>query len=533
MIASRLDAREATLAPTARGSVGAEASGRHIDRFELVLLATFAGVSAWVLGLDLWQVVVHGRSWTGTDGLYLVDQMQYLAWIRDASHHSFASNLFVLRATPHDYLMPAVAISGGISAFGVAPWLSLLLWKPVAVAGTFWSVRAYGARSLVGLWPRRAALVLGLFFGSFSLIYGSFGVLDDLFPGFQAWGYPFGLMALAAMVAGLLAYSRARAENRLAWTPGLLGALASWLHPWQGELLILILIGSELMLWRRQDGWRRRLALTLVTLGITAVPLAYYAVLARSDGSWRLARAAGSHTFSFLAIALAIAPLALPAAFAYRWQPQTLIAAATRTWPIAALGLYELSQTGLGVTPLHAFEGITIPLAILAVQAVSQLRWERLRYRRQIATLAIAAATIPATAYALNFARGDVAPAAENANFITNDERRALDYLGSDRDPGGVLTRAYLGSVLPGITGRRTFVGTCVWSTPRCSSRATLAQQLLGGSLGPAAARRFVVNSGARFVLADCSSHLNLAQALRPLLVSVHRFGCATVYTVG
>jgi len=161
------------------------------------------------------------------------------------------TNLFVLRSTPVDYLMPAVAISGGVSALGVAPWLALLLWKPVAVLAIFFAVRGYVRRMLAGLWARRAALVLGLFFGSFSVIYGSFGVLDDLLPGFQAWGYPFGLMALAALVGALLAYDRGRVANRLAWTPGLLGALASSLHPWQGELLILIVVGAELMLGRR------------------------------------------------------------------------------------------------------------------------------------------------------------------------------------------------------------------------------------------------------------------------------------------
>ena len=54
-----------------------------------------------------------------------------------------SSNLFVLRATPDDYFQPAVVISGGLTALGVAPWLSLLLWKPVAVIAGFWAARAY------------------------------------------------------------------------------------------------------------------------------------------------------------------------------------------------------------------------------------------------------------------------------------------------------------------------------------------------------------------------------------------------------
>ncbi len=152
----------ATTAPPAPHPRSARASRRRgLDRFELVVLAAFGGISVWVLTLDLWQVVVHGRAWMGTDGLYLVDQMQYLAWIRDASAHVLASNLFVLRSTPADYIMPAVAISGGVSALGVAPWLALLLWKPVAVLAVFFAVRAYVRRMLAGLWARRAALVLG------------------------------------------------------------------------------------------------------------------------------------------------------------------------------------------------------------------------------------------------------------------------------------------------------------------------------------------------------------------------------------
>ena len=160
----------------------------------------------------------HGRVWTGTDGVYIVDQMQYLAWIKDASKHVLASNLFVLRDTPADYFNPAVVVSGGLTALGMAPWLSLLLWKPVAVVAFFFAVRAFAWRLLTGLWPRRAALVLALFFGSFTNVYGSFSVLGDLFPGFLTWGYVFGVMALAAMVWALVAHK----------TPGSTTAGCGW-----------------------------------------------------------------------------------------------------------------------------------------------------------------------------------------------------------------------------------------------------------------------------------------------------------------
>ena len=221
---------------------------RRLDRFELVPAGRVPAFSIWVLALDLWQVVVNGREWTGTDGVYVVDQMQYVAWIRDASHHLLASNLWVLRDTPADYFQPAIVISGGLTALGIAPWLTLLLWKPVAVVAFFFVAREYVNRSMTGLWARRAALALALFFGSFTVVFGSFSVLGDLFPGFLSWGYVFGLIALAAMVGALLVYDRARAAGRLAWTPGLLGALAGLLHPWNGELLILVVDLGELLL---------------------------------------------------------------------------------------------------------------------------------------------------------------------------------------------------------------------------------------------------------------------------------------------
>jgi len=46
----------------------------------------------------------------------------------------------------------------------------------------------------------------------------------------------------------------------------------------------------------------------------------------------------------------------------------------------------------------------------------------------------------------------------------------------------------------------------------------------------PAAARSFVRSTGARLLVSDCRHHTNLTRSLRPLLRSVHQFGCARVY---
>jgi hypothetical protein len=536
---AEIDVADAPYALLDRGPAPVPAQRRapRIDRFDLTMLAVFGLVSLWVLGLDLFQVVVHHRVWTGTDGVYIVDQMQYLAWIRDASHHVLASNLYVLRPTPHDYFQPAVVISGGLTALGVAPWLTLLLWKPVAVVTGFWAARSFAHRSLSGLWSRRAALVLSLFFGCFTVIFGDVGVLGDLFPGFLSWGYTFGLIALAALVGGLLTYSSALRERRISWLPGLLGAAASLLHPWQGEALIVLVIVSELVVGRAQPITRRRVGLAALTIGLTGAPLLYYVILTRADLVWHLAREASKHSFPLGSIVIAIVPLMLPALLAYGHRPRTFLAAATRVWPIAAFGVYFLSGTGAAATPLHAFQGITFPLSVLAIEGLQSIRWQSIRWQRipharLVAVIAVAVAVIPATVYELYFASTLARPTAGNANFIATGERDALAYLASNPTPGGVITRGYLGSNVPAVTGRNTLAGDCLWSEPHCTIRSVIAQQLFDGTLDKKTLHYLMTGTRARFVLADCKTTGDVRRELRPYLLSVRRFGCAAVYEV-
>jgi hypothetical protein len=515
--------------------VGAAARVRgrlRIDRFELGVLAAFAAVSCWVLAIDLFHVIVHGQIWTGTDGFFITDQMQYLAWIQAASHHLLVSNLFVLRSTPADYFQPAVLVSGLLVGLGMVPWLALLLWKPVAVLVTFFGVRAYAHRSLSRRSGRRAAIALGLFYGSFTVVYGSFSVVGDLFPGFLSWGYPFGLISLGAMLYAMIAYDRARAANRIAYLPALLGALSSSLHPWQGEILIVIVIGAELLRLRGEKLTRRRLRLIVVTVLGTALPLLYYFVLGQADPNWGMAREASRHSFSFWTIALVLVPILPLAALGYRGKSRSFWETATRVFPLAALIIYVFSASGASATPLHAFQGITVPLGVLAVEGLGRTGWYGYRRRRLVGGVALALATIPATAWELKIADGYMGPQPGNGNFIKRDERAALTYLDHDRDDGGVLSRVYLGLLVPARTGRPTFVGDCLWSEPHCGTRQYVTKQLFTGQLRPPAAQSLVRRSGARFVLADCRTTFDLSRALRPLLVSVHRFGCASVYEV-
>ena len=117
------------------------------------------------------------------------------------------------------------------------------------------------------------------------------------------------------------------------------------------------------------------LRLTAATVIGTGVPLVYYATLGKVDVNWKLAQIASKHAFPFWEIALAIAPLLLPAIVAYRTRPRTFLAIATRLWPLAAFAIFLLSGTSLGATPLHAFQGITLPLGVLAVEGIQLLGW--------------------------------------------------------------------------------------------------------------------------------------------------------------
>jgi hypothetical protein len=486
----------------------------------------------WVLALDLWQVFDYARVWTGTDGVYVVDQLQYLAWIREASRHVLVANLFVLRSTPTDYFQPAIVLSGGLSALGVSPWLSLLLWKPVAVGACFSALREYVHRSLRGRWPRRTALVLALFFGSFTLVYGSVSVIGDLFPGFLLWGYVFGLLALAAMVGELLSYDRAQAQDRIGWAPGLLGALASSLHLWHGEVLIVVVLGAELATRWGRPPMRGGLARPALTVIMTGLPLAYYALLEQTDGSWRLGRVASNHNFP------ALVDIA---------RDRAATAARTAGLPRAPPKLPHRRHPGLADCRVRGVRGVDHRARRHPPARVSRDHDSAVDPRdprRPTCRLSPAPAS-PAAGLArsrrIHDSRnvvparqraGLVAPRPGTANFITPDEHRALDYLANDPQPGGVISRSYLGALVPGETGRHTLVGDCLWSQPHCSARLLAVRRLFEGSLTPRSARRFVLGSGARFLLADCRPNANLDKLLRPIIRSVHQFGCARVYEI-
>ncbi|HTU80267.1 MAG TPA: hypothetical protein VMF09_16070 [Solirubrobacteraceae bacterium] len=501
----------------------------RVDRFDLVLLAIFAALSLWVLALALWQVLAHGLVWTGSESVFFEDGFQSMMWIRGVLEHGASPDLYVLGPTPADFFQPLVAISAVLAALGVAPYIALLVWKPLALGAVFFAIRAYVQRAVPGRWPRRAALALALFFG-----WGA--VVGDSWLVFWSWGYPFALLGLACALGALLAYARDRARGRLGWLAPLLGALASWLHPWQGETLILLLIGTELcMLLARRAARLWPLALTVAA---SALPLVYFGLLVRYDPVWRREHEVALTTYPLSHVLGTLAPLGIPALLAYRVRPASFLALTARVWLPVTLVIFLFSEWK-GSGPTHALLGVSVPLGVLAVEGVRSLPWRVLGERAPglralalpLACSLVALLTIPGTIFMLEYAQKHTEPKAGRSTFIRPGENAALAYLAHDARAGGVLTRFYLGMLVPPATGRRTYVGNCYWSEPNCDYRMEMSEKLLTGRLRPARARAFVRDSGARFVLGDCRS-IDLTRALAPLISEVRRFSCATVYVL-
>jgi len=437
----------------------------------------------------------------------------------------------------------------------------------------FLGMLRYAERLLPTRGQRRTALVLGLFAvmpASWIVAFTGWGgkprqysfdfISGEMWTGGFLWGYLMTAIAVGLMPLVLLGVERWRAEGArgVPWLAAGGGLLVSWLQPWQGAELAVIVVAVEGLRALRARGAgdpsslaphtrgaadpsapvaapdrrarARPPAGLLAVLAALAVPLAYYFVLARVDPAWELAGEANragampAWRWPWWAMLLTVAPLAVPAALAYRapargWQEQ-----AVRVWPLAVLAVYLLPA---GTFPYHAFQGLAIPLAILAVQGTMMV-WPAPRPLFVAGLLMVL--TLPGIAHKLDVARTSV-QAGGDPYFVFGGEQRALAFLARDRRPGGTLGPSYAGYLLPSATGRETWVGAYSW-TPDWNERQRLANDLFEGRLTGAPARAFVVSTRARFLFADCRPLSDLTATLRPLLERVHRFGCATVYAL-
>ena len=512
-----------------------------LDRVELLALAALAALSLAVLA----ALLAKGRAITGADGVLASDQLQYFTWIREASEHGLIGNRYDFEPDDRVFLHPGFLLSGLVHALtGLSVPLSYLLWKPVTVGVAFVGALLYVRRLLPAGGARHAALLLVLFavmpasalvawtdWGGNPRQYTFDFISGEMWTGQYLWGYLMTGLAVFLMPLVLLGVERWRKTRRTrTLVLSAAGALVvCWLQPWQGGTLALVVLAAEGLRWWRA-GERPALGVLAVPAAV-ALPGAYYFALSVLDPAWELAsesNAAGSQatwTWPWWAIALSIAPLALPAALAYRTPARDWQAVAVRVWPFAALLVY-LQPTG--TFPYHSFQGLAIPLSILAVQGVLSV-WPRPRPMLVVAALALM--IVPGTVHKAEVAASSIR-AAGDPYFVFPDEQAALDALEADPRPGGVLAPAYGGHMLPYKTGREVYVGALSW-TPDWERRVEETRALFETGLSPERARALVRRSGARFLFVDCRPGLrDLRSELRPLLEEARRFGCATVYVV-
>jgi hypothetical protein len=511
--------------------------GFRPEHAELAVLVVLSLLSlAFVAAL-----VERGGELTWIEGFQVADQAQWLTWVRESGERVLVGNRFDLR--PDDpVLLHPVGLASPLYLLGLSPALAYMAWKPIAVAVLFWGVWRWLARLLPGRGERALALSVALLFAPPVAALGAraFGDRDDavlafisgeVWPPGYLWGYPMTALALGLMAIAFLYAERALAAERPgrdAWLGAAAAFGASATHPWQGLILLGVLGAACAWQAAARETTVRELVRRLwpVAAG-AALPAAYYALLTAVDDSW--ARTAEVYREDFdrwplWLLALALLPLVLPALPGYRGGAEGLQERILRVWPPVALVLYLLP---FGTFPFHAFNGISIPLAVLAVRWAAP--WlHRPGIRPALVGIALVLLILPGAADRVRLARAAVQIGVE-PYALEPGEADALDALESDPRPGGVMATVYLGQLVPEHTGRETWVGHPSW-TPGFQARAARAAELLDGRLGTSGARELVRESGARFVLARCGAGERLERWLGPLVRRTRRFGCATLH---
>ena len=527
-------------------------SGPRVSAAGLALLFALVAWAAFPLVLLLVHAGQLHATYTGADGLIGADgvlgadQLQYLAWARDAGSHVLASDLFTFAPSGHVYLEPLFTVTGLLWKLGLSLPLAYEVWKPVAavllvLAAVAWARRAFPDQFR----PRAATAVLTLFLytplvalyswtgmGSNSLRFQLYLLGDELLGASKLWGYVPSAIGLALVPVALLSAERAldpyrgaqpghralrRRLDRRALIASTLAALgAAWLHPWQGITLILIFVG--LGVWQREHGG---IGLILPAVG-AALPLVYYYLLGHTDPAWQMAAQYELiPRLGPLALLLGFGPLVLLAGFGLRDPGDSVFEQTLLLWIVAAFATYFANDA---FAP-HALQGLSFPLAVLAVRG-----WQRLRLPAVLAVVAVLVCTVPGLAYdARKFVRAARSHAVQY--YLPAGDERALQWITARAPRGGVLAPAPFAITVPSQTGRNVWVGHGYWSRNYFARKAQV-NALFRGHERPALAQSFVSATGARILLADCSKRRDLTRELGPLLRAKHRFGCARVYVV-
>jgi len=556
---------EARAVSNATAASRTSADARNVRWATVAVLATFTALSLTVVGQLVWSVVVDGEIWTGSLG-YVFDSMQYLAWVREGADHFLSGNLFSLEPPVRNYLNPGLILSSGLSLLGLSIPLSYAIWIPIGITLLIWtSLRFTKWLGLTG-WSGVSLIALALLYkvpaatllnghipqtNVNALTYGG----TDAWPVYWSWGFSLTAVSVALLCLGIMRYDAIRNSGITASASLMAIALfCSWLQPWQGAILLAVIIGGELIAGFiiPGAGLRGRLGLLATTAVAGTLPLAYYAILGRIDEAWRINGAQANtymaHISWWTPIALLL-PLLAISAFAYRSRPNDFREIAIRLWPLVAIAeLLTIHVTKAGNTATHSLKGITFPLAAMTV-AVAAPFFRRLAERNRagagiLATAAIGILFIPGAIPQIHSQLEEMKPYGRGGYlYNTPHERDALAWLAKQKKPGSVFASSLYGAMVPWQTDRSTWVGHETWS-PRFQGRSYFNENLLNGhlpaitnGLSPADVVKW---TGARWVFQDCyhksvqrgKRYPTLQSQLRRIVVSTHKFGCATIWEV-
>jgi len=541
-----------------QGTVSRSTGRLPLTGAEWVVVAVFAVASFALFGLDAVDAAANNRVYLGAAGASAQDSMQYLAWATDAAHHGLIANLYGFNNGGHVFFHPIWLVTGLLHVDAGMSYLLLLgVWQAVALVLLIVVFRRYAQLVLGNDGRARAiALTLAMFLVSpffLFVVYLQFKLYGAHWMGLLTgesyavqWisGYFPIALTVTAMIGYLIAVEqlmgtldRPTLGAELFQPAGLaaaaLGSTAAFLHPWQGTELAVLTVG--LAIWDRL--LTRRNVRLLLPLAAIALPLLYYLILPKIDAGWATSsRGPGPHQagIPLLGWLTTFGPAALASVPGWRTRATSDRQRLLRLWPMAVLITFVAVPTG----KFQAFAGVSVPLALLAVQG-----WRRVLEKRRVGgrnprvprflvtagVVVLVFAAAPATTWQLiKYRLGSRAVAQ-----LDRPDADALDYLA--RQPrGGVLSTVKVGIWVPALTDDSTYVGHSVWS-PQWARRGKYVNRLFDypgkRPLSPTAALALIEQPGALYVLEPCGAREKLWPLLEPRGYSRHVFGCSTVYS--
>jgi hypothetical protein len=548
-----------TSAQAIRHDTVARSTGRlPLTGAEWAIVAVFGAASFALFGRDAVDAAAYGRVYLGAATATAQDSMQYLAWATDAAHHGLIANLYGFDNGGHVFFHPIWLVTGLLHIdAGVSYPLLLGLWQAAALILLVTVLRRY-AHLVLGNDARARAisLTLALFLVSpfflfvVNLHFNINGQWTSRLTGESYavhWisGYFPIALTVTAMIGYLIALERLMGTlerptlggellQRAGFAAAALGATAALLHPWQGTELAVLTVGVAI--WDRLLS-RRNIRLLLPVAGI-ALPLLYYLILPKIDAGWATSgRAPDQPGIPLLGWLTTFGPVVLASIPGWQTRATSDRQRLLRLWPIAVLITFVAVPTG----KYQAFAGVSVPLALLAVQGWRRVLEDRrrlgghnpwvLRFLITAGVVVLVFGAAPSTMWLLTKRRLSVRAVAE----LDRPDADALDYLA--RQPrGGVLSTPEVGIWVPALTDNSTYVGHLVWS-PQWARRRNYVSRLFDypgkRPLSQTAALALIGQPGARYVLEPCGAPENLWPLLKPRGYSRHVFSCATVYSRG